>query len=234
MSASLSFTASTLINTVNTPVYVPPRRRSCIVLFMALHCTKKNVCLHLHWMVTNFRRVTPLPAHFDGARAEAYIQYNRWTSSISRIDLAAWSWDVVNVKRRHAISTDKSAGHIGLRFLHLHVGSIWMPCGSAHSVITLRTNSQRPWLLPYMAEIDCTQFPSFLVHSNWENGASERQPRGEWGGRTKIFLSFLFPLPHSPRGCLPCSLQSRTRSRISFVPVSQLQREKKGTACSLW
>ena len=37
----------------------------------------------------------------------------------------------------------------------------------------------------------------------------------------------------SPRGRLPCSLQSRARSRISLAPVSQLLREKKGTACSL-
>ena len=34
-------------------------------------------------------------------------------------------------------------------------------------------------------------------------------------------------------GRLPRSLQSRARSRISLAPVSQLQREKKGTACSL-
>ena len=32
---------------------------------------------------------------------------------------------------------------------------------------------------------------------------------------------------------LPRSLQSRARSRISLAPVSQLLREKKGTACSL-
>ena len=62
----------------------------------------------------------------------------------------------------------------------------------------------------------CTQSLSFLVHSNWETGASERHSRAE-NGRT----------------AQPCSLQSRARSRIWLAPVSQLLWEKKGTACSL-
>ena len=61
-------------------------------------------------------------------------------------------------------------------------------------------------------EPDCTSPFSFLVHSNRETGASER---------------------HSRAAVEPCSLQSRARSRISLVPVSELLREKKGSACKL-
>ena len=39
-------------------------------------------------------------------------------------------------------------------------------------------------------------------------------------------LSFLFSLPHSPCGRLPCSLQSHIRSCISLTPVSQFLKEK--------
>ena len=96
------------------------------------------------------------------------------------------------------------------------------------------TSGWRLWIkYPW---IDCTQSPSFLVPSNWETGASERHSRaenGEEGRKNKGTLSFLFPLPHSPRGRLLCSLQSRARSCISLAPVSQLLRERKGAACSL-
>ena len=54
-------------------------------------------------------------------------------------------------------------------------------------------------------------------HSRAENGA------GGGGKHEEI----------SPRGRLPCSLQSRAWSCMSLAPVSQLLREKKGTACSL-
>ena len=46
--------------------------------------------------------------------------------------------------------------------------------------------------------------------------------------RLTIYRLFSLPLPHSPRGRLPCSLQSRARSRISLVPFSQFLRERKG------
>ena len=50
----------------------------------------------------------------------------------------------------------------------------------------------------FALELDCTQSISFLAHSIWETGASERQSRRQ-----------------------PCSLQSRARSRISLTPVSR-------------
>ena len=77
-------------------------------------------------------------------------------------------------------------------------------------------------------KLDCMKSVPFLVGTvlrDWSE--RDAQPRGEWGGRT---VRCLFPLPHSPCGRLPRSLQSRARSRISLAPVSQLLREKKGTA----
>ena len=53
----------------------------------------------------------------------------------------------------------------------------------------------------FIQVLDCTQSLSFLIHSNWETGASERQSR--------------------VHGCLPRPLQSRAWSPISLTPVSQ-------------
>ena len=78
----------------------------------------------------------------------------------------------------------------------------------AYSVFIKRTRTAFAHLL------NCTQSLSFLVHSNWKTGASEKHTP-------------------TPRGHLLCSLQSRARSCILLAPVSQLLREKKGTACSL-
>ena len=108
----------------------------------------------------------------------------------------------------------------------------WVTC---HSTMGRKPANAAPssypgFLLPHIAKwretLGCTQSLSFLVHSNWETGASGRHSRAENGEEGRIRL------PHSPRrDRLPCSLQSRARSHISVALVSQLLRERKGTAC---
>ena len=68
----------------------------------------------------------------------------------------------------------------------------------------------RAWMNLGGKFLECTQSISFLVHSNWDTGASERQSRA---------------------ARLLRSLQSRARSRLSLTLVSQLLWTRKERDC---
>ena len=104
------------------------------------------------------------------------------------------------------------------------------------------------WLLMFKSLICVLLFGLWIwrrIERYWRNEAlasSERSstkplptPTAKAGSAQTArspFFSFFVPLPHSPRGRLPHSHQSRARSCTSLAPVSQLLREKKGTAYS--
>ena len=75
--------------------------------------------------------------------------------------------------------------------------------------------------------LDCTQSLSFLVHSNWETGASERQSRPENGEEMKWRFPIFSPLFPILRAAFYLAHSSLARDRASRSLQSPITKRKK-------